>query len=97
LDVCALNYYLFKIGCKLSAKCTCGFEIETINHYFLHCPIFAAQRLKLLTSAARIFADRWLALSNSQIIKLFLFGSSLLSENENFSNLLPRPNFYKRN
>jgi hypothetical protein len=40
--------------------------------------------LKLLTSAACIFADRWLALSNSQIIKLFLFGSSLLSEDENF-------------
>jgi hypothetical protein len=55
LDACALNYYLFKIGCKLSPKCTCGFEIETINHYFLHCPIFAAQRLKLLASAARIF------------------------------------------
>jgi hypothetical protein len=47
LGACALNYYLFKIDCKLSPKCTCGFEIETINHYFLHCPIFAAQRLKL--------------------------------------------------
>jgi hypothetical protein len=61
---CALNYYLFKIGSKFSPKCTCDFEIETINHYFLYCPIFAAQRLKLLTSAASIFADRCLALSN---------------------------------
>jgi hypothetical protein len=40
--------------------------------------------------------DRWLALSDSQIIKLFLFGSSLLSYGWKFSNLLPRPKFYKR-
>jgi hypothetical protein len=51
--------------------------------------------LKLLTSAACIFADRWLALSNSQIIKLFLFGSSLLSEDENFQIFYHVQNFIK--
>ena len=36
LNVCALNYYLFKIGSKLSPECLCGFEIEieSVNHYF---------------------------------------------------------------
>ena len=48
LDTCSLNFYLFKIGCKASPACLCGFEYECINHYFLHCPIFAAPRSTLL-------------------------------------------------
>ena len=83
LDACLLNYYLFRIGCKSSPKCVCGFEVETINHYFLHCPIFAATRLKLLNSAAYILADEWFAMSDLQKINLFLFGSSQLSEDKN--------------
>ena len=83
LNVCALNYYLFKIGSKPSPECLCGFEIESINHYFLHCPLFAAPRLKLLSSAAHILADRWNAISELQLLRLFLTGSSQLTENEN--------------
>ena len=70
LNVCALNYYLFKIGSKPSIECLCGFEIESINHYFLHCP-FAAPRSKLLSSAAHILADRWYAISELQLLRLF--------------------------
>ena len=55
LNVCTLNYYLFKMGIKSSPECLCGFEMESINHYFLHCPLFAAPRLNLLSSAAHIF------------------------------------------
>ena len=73
LDACLLNYYLFRIGCKSSPKCICGFEVETINHYFLHCPIFAAARLKLLNSAAHILADKWFAMSDLQKINLFFW------------------------
>jgi hypothetical protein len=54
LNVCALNYYLFKIRCKPSPECFCGFEIESIKNNFLHCPLFAAPRLKLLSSGAYI-------------------------------------------
>ena len=75
LNVCALNYYLFKIGCKPSPECLCGFEVESINHYFLHCPVFAAPRLKLLSSAACIFAHRWHAMTEIQLISVFLSGS----------------------
>ena len=71
LDACLLNYYLFRVGCKSSPKCVCGFAVETINHYFLHCPIFAATRLKLLNFAAHILADEWFAMSDLQIINLF--------------------------
>ena len=58
LDACALNYYLFKIGRKESPACFCGFNLESVKHFFLKCPLFAASRHKLLSSAAQIFADR---------------------------------------
>ena len=32
LNVCALNYYLFKIGIKSSPECLCGFEVVSIYH-----------------------------------------------------------------
>jgi hypothetical protein len=80
LNVRALNYYLFKIGCKPSPECFCGFEVDSINHYFLHCPLFAAPRLKLLSSAAYIFAHRWHAITETQLISVFLSGTSQISE-----------------
>ena len=82
LNVCSLNYYLFKIRRKPSSECLCGFENESVNHYFLHCPLFAAPRLKLVSSAAHI-GDKWNSMSELQIVRLFLAGSSQLSESKN--------------
>jgi hypothetical protein len=81
LNVCA--HYLFKIGsCKASPECFCGFEIESqINNNFLHCPLFAAPRLKLLSSAAYIFADKRHAMTELHLIRVSLSGYSQLSEN----------------
>ena len=79
LDTCALNYYLFKIGCKESPACFCGFYNESVNHFFLECPLYSAPRTNLLSSAARIFADRWSSMTKVQIVSVFLFGSKLLS------------------
>ena len=61
----------------------CGFNTETIKHYFLRCPIFAAQRQKLLSSAAQMFADDWSRMKNVQIVQIFLHGSSSLSLESN--------------
>ena len=83
LGACALNSYLFKIRCKVSPVCMCGFNTETIKHYFLHCPIFAAQRQKLLSSAAQLFADDWSRVNDVQIVEMFLHGSSSLSLESN--------------
>ena len=80
LDACALNCYLFKIGCRERPACFCGFQTETVKHFFLECPLYSTPRITLLSSAARIFAaDRWSSLSKSQIISVFLFGSPSLS------------------
>ena len=28
----------------LNSLCSCGLDIETTSHYFLHCPLFHAER-----------------------------------------------------
>ena len=83
LDACALNYYLFKIGRKESPACFCGFYSESEKHFFLKCPLFAASRHKLLSSAAQIFAERWAYMSYTAIISAFLSGCPSLSYDEN--------------
>ena len=85
LDTCALNNYLYKIGCKESPVCFCGFYSETIKHFLLECPLYSAPRINLLSSAARIFADRWFSMSKAQIhvVSVFLCGSQLLSPKQN--------------
>ena len=57
--------------------CYCGFH-ET-DAFSSECPLYSVSRTNLLSSAARIFADRWSSMSKAQIISVFLFGSLLLS------------------
>ena len=83
LGTCALNYYLYEIGCKESPVCFCGFYSETIKHFLLECPLYSAYRINLLSSAACIFAERWFSMSKAQIASFFLFGSQLLSPKQN--------------
>ena len=47
LNCSALNYYLFKINYSLSPACTCGAKCESLIHYLLQCPRYAALRLSL--------------------------------------------------
>ena len=83
LHACALNYYLFKIGRKESPACFCGFYSDSVKHFFLKCPLFAASRYKLLSSAAQIFADRWAHMSDTAILSAFLSECPSLSYDEN--------------
>ena len=58
-------------------------RLETIKHFLFECPLYSAPRINLLSSAARIFADRWFSISKAQIVSVFLFGSQLLSPKQN--------------
>ena len=78
LDTCALNYYLFDLGCKESPACFCGFY-ESVKHFFRECPLYSAPGTNLLSSIACIFADRWSSMSKAEIVSVFLVGSQLLS------------------
>ena len=82
LDACALNYHLHRIGIKQSPACSCGFVNESKSHYFLNCPNYAAQRQTLLTCAACIAPNLWSRLSDKPKTELFIFGSSLLSDEQ---------------
>jgi hypothetical protein len=78
-----LNEYLFKINCLSSPLCHCGMNNESVQHYFLHCPRFAAQRNLFLASAVRICGQSWS--ESSDEIKTFyiLNGIEHLSYSDN--------------
>ena len=67
----------------MTPTCSCGFDNETITHFFLQCPNHAALRSDLLTAAARIAFGQRFKYSDHQKVELFLFGSSDMSNNEN--------------
>ena len=81
----ALNDYLYKINCCNSPLCICGLERETVKHYFILCPLSAAQRNTLLTSAAQVCGQAWLARSDNVKLDYMLKGSNQLSYDENCS------------
>ena len=83
LGCCALNDYLYSINCCNSPLCACGVESESVKHYLLSCPRFAAQRIKLLTSAAQVFGQSWLLSGDNEKVKCMLKGSIQLSYEEN--------------
>jgi hypothetical protein len=44
---------------EYNTLCHCGMGNESVQHYFLHCPRFAAQRNLFLASAVRICGQSW--------------------------------------
>ncbi len=83
LGHCALNDYLYRINCCNSPLCVSGLERETVKHYLLICPRFAAQRSNLLTSAAQVCGQEWLVSTDNEKVKFMLKGSAQLSHKEN--------------
>ena len=83
LNCCALNYHLFKITCVTSPACDCGFNCESVIHYFLHCPRYAALRTSLLAAMVEILGNGWYYKSDSFKTKMFLFGSEKLTVDQN--------------
>ena len=64
--------------------CECHWGItDTVSHYFLHCPLYAAQRQKLFSISARHLLTTWLSLSENQKVYLFLHSSDKLGYADN--------------
>lgn len=60
--------------------------LRVLSIFFLDCLLHSAHGTKLLsTAAARILADRWFYryMSKTQLISVFLFGTLLLSQEQN--------------
>jgi hypothetical protein len=83
LGFCALNDYLYRINCCNSPLCICCHQNETVKHYLLLCPRFAAQRNELLTSAAQVCGKAWLTSNDNGKLEFLLNGSVQLSFDEN--------------
>ena len=75
LGFSSLREYLYKINRCASPCCECGLDYESVKHFFLFCPRYAAQRNLLLTSAARILSETWSSSSDARKINFFLFGA----------------------
>ena len=45
--------------------------MEDVKHYFLYCPMYAAHRIALFTSAAHILEDKMLLASDKKKIECF--------------------------
>ena len=66
---------MYNINHCASPFCDCGLDYESVKHFFLFCPRYAAQRNLLLTSAARILGETWSSNSDAiEKINVFLFG-----------------------
>ena len=52
----SLKSHKFVHGLSESNQCVCGC-LETTDHYFFDCPLYAAQRMELLTSIASLIAS----------------------------------------
>ena len=74
LGFCCLREYLFKINRCASPFCECGLDTESVKHFFLFCPRYAAQRNLLLTSAANILGETWSSSSVAKKLNFLLYG-----------------------
>ncbi|XP_015761479.1 PREDICTED: uncharacterized protein LOC107355163 [Acropora digitifera] len=74
LGFSCLREYLFKINRCASPFCECGLDSESVKHFFLFCPRYAAQRNVLFTSAATILGETWSSSSDARKINFLLYG-----------------------
>ena len=74
LGFSCLREYLFKINRCASPFCECGFDIESVKHFFLFCLKYAVQRNLLLTCAAIILGETWSSRSDANKLNFLLYG-----------------------
>ena len=65
LGFSCLREYLFKINRCASPVYECGLDSESVKHFLLFCPRYAAQRNVLLTCAASILGETWSSSSDA--------------------------------
>ena len=72
-----------KVNCSISPACVCRAPCESVIHYLLHCPRYAALRQNLLSAAAHLLKDRWSNLLDFQKCNVLLLGSNDMTFDEN--------------
>ena len=59
----------------LNPICSCGQDIESLNHFFLHCPHYLAERQTLLHNIERIIPNK-MKESDNEVTHLLLYGEN---------------------
>ena len=65
----------------INPLCSCGMDIESTSHFFLHCPLYDDKRITLLSTLNKI--DCKLIETNESLIETLLFGDSLFDLKKN--------------
>ena len=65
---------------SLNRLCKCGFDVESIWHFLLHCPIYKSDRYSLL-STIRNIECKILENADSSLILALLYGNKSLDSN----------------
>ena len=60
----------------INPRCSCGMDIESTSHFFLHCPLFDDKRITLLSTLNKIDC-KLIETNESSLIETLLFGNSL--------------------
>ena len=63
--------------------CSCGVEVETTDHFLLHCPNYLHERKFLLDNIKSVFPNI-LEQSDSFINNVFLFGDTMELHDDTF-------------
>ena len=66
----------------LNPLCSCGFAVETTSHYFLHCPLFHAERSTLLNNINEIDSTIFNK-SDSVVTRILLYGNESFKDEVN--------------
>ena len=66
----------------LNPLCSCGVDIETTSHYFLHCPLFHAERSSLLNNIKEIDSAIFNR-SDSVVTRILLYGNESFKDEVN--------------
>ena len=93
-----LSAHLLPFSFVDSPRCFCGATHETVFHYPLDCPLYAAQRERLLVASRNSIAPSLHPttlpfLDKEGYIKILLFGSKDLSSEENILLFRATQNF----
>ena len=85
LGLSHLNEHKFRHNFQdcLNPLCSCSLEVETTNHYFLHCHYYNDIRKTLLDTVKEITNICLCDFSDETLVNLLLYGNSIYSLEEN--------------
>ena len=61
---------------------SCGMNIESTSHFFLHCPLFDDKRITFLSTVSKVDC-KLIEVNDFSLIETLLFGNSLLDLEKN--------------